>query len=474
MPRPVTKKSKKVVDPYNDPSRVGGSIQTFTGGIFYPLDPRVEEINLQDVAHGLSHKARFTGHTRKFYCVTPETLILTNQLKWVEAVKLQLDDGLIGFEEEPSGMKTNGNRRRRRVIPSEVRRTEIIKRPVYKFTMSDGSVVRCSSEHSWLTSWKKSRNVRWETAESIAVAVHNGFKRYLPKFFEPWSSREDYKSGYLAGVFDGEGHVTTTQGGVTLGFAQKENECLSTSTLHLSELGLSYKVRGPNKSGVCSVALHGSWAEKIAALGIMQPKRLVAGINRKLLNGTWRTCLHGAKQVQVISAEFEGEQEVVAIETSSKTYFAAGFGAHNCTAEHAVRVSECVARLGGSLMQQFVGLHHDDSDAYIPDVPTPLKVLPEFQFFREVEKKIEHACYERFGCIIDDYSVVKKADMILLLTEKRDLMPRVNQNWGKFDAEPIPSPYRIRPWSPERAKQEYLHQHKMLAMKLSLVLLESL
>lgn len=113
-------------------------------------------------------------------------------------------------------------------------------------------------------------------------------------------------------------------------------------------------------------------------------------------------------------------------------------------------------------MQQFVGLHHDDSDAYLPDVPTPLKILPEFSFFREIEKKVEAACYEKFGCVVDDYTVVKKADVILLLTEKRDLMPKINKHRDKFDVEPIPPPYRIEPWSPEMARRNYLERHREL------------
>lgn len=137
------------------------------------------------------------------------------------------------------------------------------------------------------------------------------------------------------------------------------------------------------------------------------------------------------------------------------------------TAEHAVRVSECVEMLGGTIMQQYVALHHDDSDAYLPDVPTPLKVLPEFEFFRKIEKDIEHACYRKFGCVIDDYTIVKKADMMLLLTEKRDLMPKVNSNWGRFEMKPIPKPYKIIPWNPTKARKKYLERHEALALELA-------
>lgn len=44
-------------------------IQTHSGGQFHILDPRPEEINIEDIAHALSMLCRFTGHGRKFYSV---------------------------------------------------------------------------------------------------------------------------------------------------------------------------------------------------------------------------------------------------------------------------------------------------------------------------------------------------------------------------------------------------------------------
>lgn len=44
-------------------------IQTYTGKAFYPLAPRVEDIDIEDIAHSLSMQCRFTGHTKDFYSV---------------------------------------------------------------------------------------------------------------------------------------------------------------------------------------------------------------------------------------------------------------------------------------------------------------------------------------------------------------------------------------------------------------------
>lgn len=61
-------------------------IQTYTGKRFFPFAPRVEDVDIVDIAHALSHICRFTGHTSMFYsvaehsfrmsCVGPQYLAL--------------------------------------------------------------------------------------------------------------------------------------------------------------------------------------------------------------------------------------------------------------------------------------------------------------------------------------------------------------------------------------------------------------
>ena len=60
-----------------NPDRVGDWIQVYSGGIFYPLDPRPEEINLIDIAHSLSMKCRYAGHTKEFYSVAEHSVLIS-------------------------------------------------------------------------------------------------------------------------------------------------------------------------------------------------------------------------------------------------------------------------------------------------------------------------------------------------------------------------------------------------------------
>lgn len=54
----------------------GSWIQTFTGRRFWPLDPRPEDVAIEDIAHALSLLCRYNGHVRRFYSVGEHSLLL--------------------------------------------------------------------------------------------------------------------------------------------------------------------------------------------------------------------------------------------------------------------------------------------------------------------------------------------------------------------------------------------------------------
>ena len=47
---------------------------TYTGRKFYPLDPKIEDIELLDIAQALSMICRFNGHTKLFYSVAEHSV----------------------------------------------------------------------------------------------------------------------------------------------------------------------------------------------------------------------------------------------------------------------------------------------------------------------------------------------------------------------------------------------------------------
>ncbi len=53
------------------------SIQTFTGKPFWPLDPKPEDIEIDDIAHALALTCRFRGHCVSFYSVAQHSIYVS-------------------------------------------------------------------------------------------------------------------------------------------------------------------------------------------------------------------------------------------------------------------------------------------------------------------------------------------------------------------------------------------------------------
>lgn len=84
----------------------GDWIQTFSGGIFYPLAPRVEDVRLKDIAHHLSLKTRYCGAVRFHYSVAQHAYLLSHAVPPELAyAALHHDDSEAYLPDVPSPVK---------------------------------------------------------------------------------------------------------------------------------------------------------------------------------------------------------------------------------------------------------------------------------------------------------------------------------------------------------------------------------
>lgn len=49
-------------------------IQTHSGRKYYPTDPRLEDVLIDDIAHALSMQCRFVGHVSRFYSIAEHSV----------------------------------------------------------------------------------------------------------------------------------------------------------------------------------------------------------------------------------------------------------------------------------------------------------------------------------------------------------------------------------------------------------------
>ncbi len=127
-------------------------------------------------------------------------------------------------------------------------------------------------------------------------------------------------------------------------------------------------------------------------------------------------------------------------------------------AEHCVRVSWLLEEWGENQETQLWGLMHDASEAYLGDWASPLKWSSIGGPYLESEHRLMHAICSRFMLAPDQPDVVRQADVVMLYTEARDLMPNKPEHWRGDWAHAD----RIDPWPPKAAEQHFLERFHAL------------
>lgn len=117
-------------------------------------------------------------------------------------------------------------------------------------------------------------------------------------------------------------------------------------------------------------------------------------------------------------------------------------------AQHSVNVSRMLLKLGHPYRVQLEGLMHDAPEAYIGDLPKPLKAcLPDYQ---AVETVVHNAIMDKFGIARTHHRYVHFMDLEAAKWEYRDLLL----------GERLPPPMGPRSlmscWVPEAAEREFL------------------
>ncbi len=146
-------------------------------------------------------------------------------------------------------------------------------------------------------------------------------------------------------------------------------------------------------------------------------------------------------------------------------------------AEHAVICAVYARKHGWSTVTQLACLHHDDAEAYLGDIPRPLKPLLQPRY-GELTEEVDSVIADSLGGLwtVGDVNTneVHEADNFVLRLEADVLLPSRGNGWtkqtfnvGMADAD-IDSAHGLRLLclDPRPAERDFLYRHNKLVEEL--------
>lgn len=129
--------------------------------------------------------------------------------------------------------------------------------------------------------------------------------------------------------------------------------------------------------------------------------------------------------------------------------------------QHSVYVS-----YNTDLGNELNGLLHDGSEAYLGDVPRPIKHTTQYQFYRDVEDVLQTMIFQKFGSTSteEEYETpdIKYADNSILMIEQQHLFkkpwngPKLLWSDLKYKDEFLLDVFK--PWTPRIAETRFMER----------------
>ena len=293
-------------------------------------------------------------------CLTPDALILTEDLRWVSLSDIKEGDALVGFTENGRG-KFGKRRSWEKSIVTHLHREMA---QVYDVELENGDHIKTTADHRWLVHSRD--GYKWTETQGMWVNGRNpqGQKKTGPhtggvttivcKPFLVCHREESYDAGWLAGMIDADGHVCqqnihnpdgTMRYGFRIGVAQSETYPYICERI----INLIERFTGNHKPCRQSIERpHSSIKSNVRTW-----QYLVTGTNVEKLQFLMRVRPMKARKVDInklgeVRSKYDtkvrsitpcGEQEIVVMETSTHTFIANGYMMHNCnrfSADHMI------------------------------------------------------------------------------------------------------------------------------------------
>ena len=105
-------------------------------------------------------------------------------------------------------------------------------------------------------------------------------------------------------------------------------------------------------------------------------------------------------------------------------------------------------------------LLHDAAEAYLTDIPAPLKsLLPDY---RAVEDEVDDAIRQKFNLPREQHPAVKYADLVMLASERRDFEIDDGTVWPMLDGVIPTDQFVINPVGPRQSYGMFMNRFNQL------------
>jgi hypothetical protein len=242
---------------------------------------------------------------KQLYCNPPEAPIWMGDYSFKSLGEIVEGDEVIGWEDVKSG-KTRRHKLIRAKVLAVVRRES----PLVKVTMESGRVFRCTPDHKWLSWWSDADRQFWVEPEPGKMLSH------VIEPSVPVSPEHERLAGWLAGVYDSEGH------GEFIAQHQAANPIVH------AEIGRALSVLSiPHKETEKGFHITGGRKGLVDFLNKTRPHKIAPRIGAAIL------VTHFRKADRIVSVEPDGGGEVISMTTTTGNYVAWGYASKNCKLE---------------------------------------------------------------------------------------------------------------------------------------------
>ena len=264
-------------------------------------------------------------------CVSPDTLVLTSDLKWVRIDDIHAGQQLVSVDEHRPGGRGSSRKMR---IGEVVAKREVFE-PAFKLKMANGVTLISTGPHRWLSKVRGDATTCWRSVSDMRVGDSI---RYIT---EPWGKSE-YEDGWFGGLLDGEGSLRR-KGGAEACVCQTLGEVYDRAFEYLKSRGYTFREDLDDRIAGASSKFGNKAVGKLVLSRMSEIFRLIGQTRpSRLLEKDWwdgkelPTKKIGEAWSKIISIEPLPPQRMIDLQTSTKTFIAEGFVSHNSTLSEAL------------------------------------------------------------------------------------------------------------------------------------------